>query len=127
MSHRRFLNPQTDEDYEVFLDEQQYQDHMKQFPDHEELYVSVPTQRFLNKDTGEEINIKIKVGMIPQYLIDNPNLEHALTTMNFVDPTNIGVARPPADFQKYVLGKVREMPGANKDTIEKRWKIPREI
>jgi hypothetical protein len=48
--------------------------------------------------------------------------------MNLVDPVGIGVSKPPADFQKYVLGKVKAAaPGANKDVFEKRWQIAKEI
>ena len=47
--------------------------------------------------------------------------------MNLVDPVGIGVTKPPSDFQKYVLGKVAKVPGADKAKLEKRWHIPKEI
>jgi hypothetical protein len=48
--------------------------------------------------------------------------------MNVVDPVGIGVTKPPADFQKHVLGRIKEaVPGTSKKAIEKRWHIPKEI
>jgi hypothetical protein len=39
----------------------------------------------------------------------------------------MGITKPPVDFQKYVLNRAKAMPGANKNTIEKRWTIPKEV
>jgi hypothetical protein len=47
--------------------------------------------------------------------------------MNIVDPVGIGVSKPPADFQKYVLGKVKEANPHADAVASKRWNIPREV
>jgi hypothetical protein len=40
----------------------------------------------------------------------------------------MGITKPPSDFQKYVLGRIKETaPGAKKDVLEKRWHIPKEV
>ena len=50
-----------------------------------------------------------------------------MRNFTMVDPVNIGVTKPPSDFQKYVLGRVKEkMPGATA-VANKRWDIPKEI
>lgn len=42
-----------------------------------------------------------------------------------VDPVRIGVTRPPADFSKYVLGKIKH---ANPNSsVERRFNISKEI
>jgi hypothetical protein len=49
-----------------------------------------------------------------QYLADNPHIRQLLTRINVCDPVRIGVTKAPSDFQKYVLGKVKERnPGAD--------------
>jgi hypothetical protein len=64
---------------------------------------------------------------LKDFLTDFPNLNQTFR-MNIVDPVGIGVTKPPADFQKYVLGRIKEkVPGAEKSVIEKRWSIKREI
>ena len=86
----------------------------------------MPTYTFRNKNTGETWNDFMSISNMEKYLNENPDVEQMLTTINIVDPVGIGVTKPPADFQKYILGKVKEVPGAHAPTIEKRWHIPRE-
>ena len=81
---------------------------------------------FENKDTGEEFTLQMKDVEREQYLKDNPHIQQILTTMTVVDPAGIGVSRPPADFQKYVVGKALQQPGAHDPIINRRWHIPRE-
>jgi hypothetical protein len=47
--------------------------------------------------------------------------------MNLVDPVGIGISKPPADFQKYVLGKVKAANPHSTAVASKRWSIPKEI
>jgi len=63
---------------------------------------------------------------LDKFLNHNPDVEQVFK-MNLVDPVGIGVSKPPADFQKYVLGKVKTVPGADKNRLEKRWHAPKEI
>ena len=86
----------------------------------------MPTYRFKNKETGEEHTDFMSISAMEQYLADNPHISPMLTQINIVDPTGIGVSKPPSDFSKHVLGKVAQMPGSNKAAMEKRWSIPRE-
>jgi hypothetical protein len=86
----------------------------------------MPTYTFKNVDTQEEYDLVMSYDDLDGYLSENKNVNQVFK-MTLVDPVGIGVTRPPSDFQKYVLGKVKQMPGANKDVIEKRWQITKEI
>lgn len=86
----------------------------------------MPLYTFLNTKTGEEFDERMSYDDLEKYLKDNPHFEQVFK-MNVVDSVSVGVTQPPRDFQKYVLNKVKEVPGANKAAIEKRWSIPKEV
>ena len=86
----------------------------------------MPVYSFNDTETGEEYNLTLTYDEMLKYLEDNPKVNQVFR-MNLVDPVGIGVSKPPSDFSKYVLGKVKQMPGADKSTIEKRWSIPKEV
>lgn len=81
---------------------------------------------FEDKETLEQFELSMSYDELILFLEENKQV-HQVFKMNLVDPVGIGVTKPPSDFQKYVLGKVKQMPGANKDVIEKRWQIAKEI
>lgn len=87
----------------------------------------MPTYTFLNKETGEEMEKFMRMAERETFLAEHPELEQTIKSVNIVDPVSIGVKRPPIDFQRHVLSKVKEMPGVNNATIEKRWTIPKEV
>lgn len=86
----------------------------------------MPTYSFRNTQTGEEFDDFMSISAKEKYIEENPHIQQILTQVNIVDPAGIGVSRPPSDFSKHVLGKVAQMPGVNKTSMEKRWTIPRE-
>lgn len=87
----------------------------------------MPNYTWLNKETGEEFTNTMTIAERDEYEKNNPQLQQVLRNFTMVDPVNIGVTKPPADFQKYVLGRVKEnMPGASA-VANKRWDIPKEI
>jgi hypothetical protein len=82
---------------------------------------------FEDTETGEEFELQMSYDELKNFLADNPKLNQTFR-MNVVDPMGIGVTKPPSDFQKYVLGRIKDkVPGANKSAMEKRWHIPKEI
>jgi hypothetical protein len=87
----------------------------------------MPNYSFEDRKTGETIIVEMKIAELDDYIKANPDKIQVLNTPFVADPVRIGVTKPPADFQKYVLGRVKEMPGANKSTIEKRWQINKEV
>lgn len=86
----------------------------------------MPVYSFANKQTGEEYEMTLTYDEMVKYLEDHPEVNQTFR-MNLVDPVGIGVSKPPSDFQKYVIGKVKEAPGAHNPAIEKRWHIPKEV
>lgn len=84
----------------------------------------MPTYHFKNKNTGEEFQDFMSISAKETYLEENPHIEQVLTSLNLVDPVGIGITKPPSDFSKYVLGRIKEAsPGP---ALEKRWTIQRE-
>lgn len=86
----------------------------------------MPTYSYLNTKTNEEIDVSMSWTELDQFEADNPHLQR-IFKMNIVDPVTAGVTKPPADFTKHVLGRVANMPGADKSKIYKRWHPPKEI
>lgn len=86
----------------------------------------MPRYVFENTETGDQFELEMSYDELKSYLTDNPNHQQ-IFKMNIADSVIIGVTKPPADFSKHVLGRVKEMPGADKSKIEKRWTIPREV
>jgi ABC-type glycerol-3-phosphate transport system substrate-binding protein len=84
----------------------------------------MPVYGFYNKKTKKEYELKMSYEELGPYLKKNKHLEQRFK-MNLGDSVLLGIKRPPSDFLKYVMGKVKTVPGA-KD-IEKRYHIPKEI
>lgn len=82
---------------------------------------------FIDTETEEEFEVEMTYDQLKAFLEANPKLNQTFR-MNIVDPVGAGISKPPSDFQKYILGKVKEKaPGANKAALEKRWHIPKEV
>jgi hypothetical protein len=86
----------------------------------------MPVYSFVNKETGEEYETTLAYDELNHYLQDHPEVNQTFR-VNVVDPVGIGITKPPSDFMKNVIGKVKEIPGANKSAVEKRWAIPKEL
>jgi hypothetical protein len=87
----------------------------------------MPVYTFENNKTNEEFDLTLSYEEMLKFIEDNPHVNQVFR-MNIVDPVGAGITKPPSDFSKYVLGKVKATaPGVNKAAIEKRWQIPREI
>lgn len=86
----------------------------------------MPLYSFENTETGEQFDERMPYDDLENYLKDNPHLRQVFQ-VNVVDSVSAGITQPPRDFQKYVLNKVKEVPGAQKSQIEKRWSIPKEV
>jgi hypothetical protein len=61
------------------------------------------------------------------YEQENPHLQQVLRNFTMVDPVNVGITKPPADFQKYVLGRIKSAVPQAEAVASKRWDIPKEI
>lgn len=87
----------------------------------------MPNYTYSNTDTGEVVELSMTISEMLEFEKNNPTMERVYSKVSVADPTNIGVTKPPSDFQKYVLGKVQaKTPGASA-IGNKRWTIPKEI
>lgn len=79
---------------------------------------------FIDTETEEEFELEMTYDQLKTFLEANPRFNQTFK-MNVVDPIRMGVTKPPQDFQKHVLGRVKEAhPLGN--AIERRNTIPRE-
>jgi hypothetical protein len=80
---------------------------------------------FEDTETGEEFEREMSYDQLKVFLKKNPQLNQTFQ-MNIGDPVRMGVTKPPSDFSKYVLGRVKEtnpLGGA----VERRYTIPKEV
>lgn len=82
---------------------------------------------FRNKITGEEETVWLSFAEHDTYLNDKPDWEQVIKAATFVDPVSIGVTKPPSDFQKHVLGRIKSAVPEASAVANKRWTIPKEI
>lgn len=86
----------------------------------------MPNYTYRNQKTGEEITVNMTMAEHEHYLDDKPDWAQIIQAATVVDPVNIGVTKPPQDFQKNILGRIQAaVPGASA-VASKRWGIPRE-
>jgi hypothetical protein len=80
---------------------------------------------FEDTETGDEFELEMSYDQLKEFLASNINVSQTFK-INLGDPVRMGVTKPPSDFQKYVLGRVKEnnpLGGA----VERRYTIPKEI
>ena len=87
----------------------------------------MPNYTFRNKITNEEVTVSMTMAEHDTYLDDKPDWEQLIVSATLVDPIRIGVTKPPSDFQKYVLGRVKAAVPESNAVASKRWDIPKEI
>jgi hypothetical protein len=85
----------------------------------------MPDYTFKNKKTGKRFNKSMSMSELDVYLAKNKNIEQMIVSASIGDPWSMGITQPPADFSKYVLGRIKEKaPGP---AIERRFQIAKEI
>lgn len=80
---------------------------------------------FIDTETEEEFELEMPYEDLGGFLEANPNLNQTFR-INLGDPIRMGVQKPPSDFSKYVLGRVKEAHPLGK-AIERRHTIPKEV
>lgn len=86
----------------------------------------MPTYTFQSKDTGEVFDVSMTISDMLEYEKNNPTHERVYGKVTIVDPVGIGVTRPPSDFSKYVLGKVKAS-NPHTEIGNGRWGIKKEL
>jgi hypothetical protein len=86
----------------------------------------MPTYTFRNNN-GEIEEHVMRISEHGQFVIDNPHLTQVhIDAPVLGDSVRLGITQPPSDFQKGVLGRIRDTyPGAV-GLQSTRFKIPRE-
>lgn len=85
----------------------------------------MPIYSFEDIEDGSEFELEMSYDQLNEFLASNPKVSQTFR-MNIGDSVRMGVTKPPSDFQKYVLGRVKEAHPLGK-SIERRHTIPKEI
>ena len=86
----------------------------------------MPTYLFRNLETDEITEEFMAIKDLDGYIATNPHLQQVPTAPAIVDPVNIGVTKPPSDFQKNILGRIKAAVPEASAVANRRWGIPRE-
>ena len=87
----------------------------------------MPIYPLKNTETDEIFEKVMKIAEYEQYLIDNPHIKRYYTdTASIGDAVRLGIRQPPADFQKYIIGRMKDsIPG---NTLhDRKYQIPKEF
>lgn len=87
----------------------------------------MPIYSYLNTNTNDVTDLSMSMAEMDEFEKNNPHMQRVYNKMNIIDPVAAGITKPPVDFQKYVLGKVKHVAGADSSKLEKRWTIPKEV
>ncbi len=80
---------------------------------------------FIDTETEEEFELEMTYDQLKAFIESNPKFNQTFR-MNLGDPIRMGVTKPPSDFSKYVLGKVKETHPLG-SAVERRYTIPKEL
>jgi hypothetical protein len=86
----------------------------------------MPLYSFENTETGEEFDMQMKMAELDTFLAENKNVRQIFTQLNIGDSVRLGITKPPSDFSKYVLGRVKETNPLG-TAIERRHTITKEV
>lgn len=87
----------------------------------------MPIYTVENIKTGDNEDVNMSYDDLEKLLAENKHLRRVYKPVMIVDPTGIGVSKPPVDFQKHVLGKIKAANPGSTAIGNKRWTIPKEI
>jgi len=84
----------------------------------------MPFYTFENINTGEEQTLEMTISEMEQFKVEHPELIQILAPNGTVDPILLGITKPPSDFQKHVLGKIKREAGQDNTIGRGRWEVP---
>lgn len=73
----------------------------------------------------DEVTLGMSISEMEEYEKANPSHVRVYKPVVIGDPVLMGVKKPPSDFDKYVLGRIKE--NSPNNTIEKKRSIAREF
>lgn len=72
-------------------------------------YPHLPIYNFKNTKTKKVTTEMMSISERDKYLEENPHIVQVPPdAINVADAVRIGVTKPPSDFQKHVLGRIKE-------------------
>lgn len=86
----------------------------------------MPVYTYRNKKTGKTKDLTMKISEMVEFEKTHPNEERVYDAVNVVDPLGIGVSKPPSDFTKHVLGRIKSNTPHN-SIGDGRFSVPKEI
>lgn len=87
----------------------------------------MPIYTIENTKTGETRDEMISFSELETILENDKTLRHVIKPIMIGDPVNLGITKPPADFMKHVLGRIKATNPGSDAIANKRWNIPKEI
>lgn len=84
------------------------------------------SRTYKNTKTGEFHDEFLTQPEHEKYQQEHPDEEVMIGRLNVGDPYHLGLKKPPADFSKYVLGRVKGNLPSGTEAIERRHTIQRE-
>lgn len=85
----------------------------------------MPTYDMIDEKTGEIFEIQMSIAEMEEYLKKNKHIKQAVTRMTLGDSVRLGITKPPADFQKGVIGRMKEKIHGN-SLRNSKFNVPRE-
>lgn len=85
----------------------------------------MPVYSYRDTKTDTYTDITMTISEMEKFEEENPHMERQYSSLNMVDPVTAGRERPPSDFSKYVLGRIKEKHPLG--SVEKRWNLNKEI
>jgi hypothetical protein len=86
----------------------------------------MPSYTYHDTKKNEDATLSMSISEMEKFEKNNPHMQRIYNIMNIVDPAGIGVSKPPTDFSKHVLGRIK---ANNPQSVigSGRWSIPKEI
>ena len=86
----------------------------------------MPSYTYHDTKKNEDATLSMSMSEMEKFEKNNPHMQRIYNIMNIVDPAGIGVSKPPTDFSKHVLGRIK---ANNPQSVigSGRWSIPKEI
>lgn len=85
----------------------------------------MPVYTYKNLETGEIEDLTMSISEMEKFEALKTH-ERVYDRMHIVDPVGAGITKPPADFSKYVLGRIKAATPHN-SIGDGRWSVKREI
>ncbi len=87
----------------------------------------MPIYTLRDKETQEIFERTMKISEYEVFMEENPNFERYYNTMPLIgDSVRLGIKKPPSDFQKNIIGRMKDsIPG---NTLgDRKFSIPKEF